>query len=200
MFYCDRYIELWAGEFTGCPVGTGRVFPSLFILLVVEDRRPHSDGGVCWANREEKYCAQAELWHINASITQTALRYWSWGRMKRARTVAQRLPGKKTELSDQTSCEPELFGHEINVKKLDCIQTDDSYCGVYYTCLIRMHECDTCQKQFKPGAYFFTYRHWMYLLSGGASCSADMISTYRTGERSIFSSLSCHYHNVMSLS
>lgn len=78
--------------------------------------------------------------------------------MKRARTVAQRLPGKKKELSDQTSCEPELFGHEINVKKLDCTQTDDSYCGVYYARLIRMHECDTCQKQFKPGTYFFTYR------------------------------------------
>lgn len=61
VFYCDRYIELLAGEFTGCPVGTGRVFPSLFILLVVEDRRPRSDGGVCWANGEEKYCAQAEL-------------------------------------------------------------------------------------------------------------------------------------------
>lgn len=95
VFYCDGYIELVAGEFSGCPVGTGRVFPPLFILLVVEDRRPHSDGGVCWANGEEKYCAQAELWHINASITQTALRYWSWVRMKSARTVAQRLPGKK---------------------------------------------------------------------------------------------------------
>ena len=33
----------------------------------------------------KKYCVLAELWHINTSITQTALRYRSWGEMKRGK-------------------------------------------------------------------------------------------------------------------
>lgn len=105
--------------------------------------------------------------------------------MNRAATAAQRLPERKRE-RERT----ELFHirqpvrlnplvAEINVKKLDCSQTDAWHCGVYYARLDKGCERVTRVKgSSNQATYSFTYRRPVYLLSGAvASLLADVIST-----------------------
>lgn len=142
-------IELLGGELTAWPVGTGGIFPLLvsywwlmtggFTLIEVPA-----------GYKRKKYCVLAELWHINTSITQTALSERSWGKIQSGKHC-----GRGKDLHLETKQYVRLQSE--NVKSLVDLFIRVLWLGVTYTICINvklyhqpLHLPDMCQSASSP--------------------------------------------------